>query len=201
MAEIDLVHKQQLLNDASDEVEKKFALHFRHVNVRKSISLLLMRLITLEIITAVAVIIFHYLLINVENLNNPSVPTITFNLYLFLPLVFLKLVLICYVILEWHEEYYEISATEVSHYRGYIFKHHEVIKLEHIASVKLEQGILGRVFNYGTIRLHSWYLNTDYFLYQIHNPNKYEHVLGEFTPKADRMKKVIREHIITKDSD
>lgn len=191
-----MIHKRELIK--KENISEKH-LDFTHVNVRQSISLLLMKLMVFELIAAVGVIVFHTLLFAARNMQQSTTSVIPFNPYIFLVLVLFKLAITAYIILEWHEEYYEISASTVGHYKGYLFKRHEEIKLEHIASVKLEQGLLGRIFNYGTIRLHSWFLGKDYYLYQIHNPRKYEHVLGQLTPLADKMRKVVREHTLEDD--
>lgn len=174
---------------------------FKHVNVRQSIFLLLIKLVTVEVITAVVIIVFHSAMFAIKDLQNSAAPAIPFNIYIFLVLASLKMLLTGYIILEWYDEYYEISTTDVGHRKGFFFKRHETVKLEHLTSVKLEQGIIGKLFNYGTIRVHDWFQNRDYFLYQIHDPRKYERVLVHLMPTADHSRKTIREHVIEEEEE
>ena len=178
--------------------EKKHSslISFKHINVRQSIFLLLLKLITVEVITMIVIIVFHTAMFAIKDYQNSVVPIIPFNMYLFLILAIIKTLLTGYIILEWYDEYYEISVDDVGHNKGFFFKRKERVKLEHLTSLKLEQGLLGKFFNYGTIRLHDWFQNRDYFLYQIHDPKKYEKVLLHLMPTADHSRKTIREHVI-----
>jgi hypothetical protein len=101
-----------------------------------------------------------------------------------------------YIIFEWLEEYYEIYPREVIHKKGIIFKNEQRYILKHIGSVTLLQGIWGRIFNFGTIKLYDWLLGKDTYLYLIHNPIKYHAVLKELLTETDKEKEVFREHVI-----
>lgn len=156
---------------------------FDHVNVRHSIALLLFKLVVVELILGAsffAVTIFF-----------PSV-----SVYVFGAAVILKILFTIYIIVDWLDEYYEISETEIGHRKGTFIKHSENVKLEHLTSLRMEQGFLGKMFNYGTIQVHDWFRGRDYFLYQIHNPKKYEAVLTKLMPKADHTRKTARTHLI-----
>ncbi len=99
----------------------------------------------------------------------------------------------------WLEEYYEISDHSIMHRKGFLFKKEEEISFKHIRAVKLEQGLLGRILNFGTIVLHDWDMRRDFILYQIHNPNRYKQVLVDLIPNVDVDKITLREHIIEPD--
>lgn len=192
---MDLIHKQELIKERNQTAGKSSGLLFTHVNIRKSISLLLMKLVVIELIALVLIIVFYVLLLSAQTIQ-PVSPLLVFNPLIFSFFILGKLILMIYVVHDWHEEYYEISAQTVAHFKGDIFRRREVVRLDHIGSIKMEQGLFGRLFNFGTIRLHNWFLNRDYFLYQIHNPKKYEHLLEKLLPRADRMEKFVREHIV-----
>lgn len=174
---------------------------FKHINVRQSIFLLLLKLIIVEVIAVTVVIVFHTAMFVIKDYQSATTPIIPFNVYVFMCLAVLKMLLTGYIILGWYDEYYEISATMVGHKKGFFVKRHEQVKLEHLTSVKLEQGLLGRLFNCGTIRVHDWFRNKDYYLYQIHNPKKYERVLVRLMPTADHSSKTIRDRIIEEEKE
>lgn len=200
MDTLNVAHKRELIEQSRPNGNANGKeLHFKHVNVRQSITLLLIKLMVFELISAVCVVIFHLTIINLRIYDPTVIPRFSFHLSIFLILVAIKIFITSYIILEWHEEYYEISAHSIGHYRGYLFKRHENISFKHIASIKLEQDLLGKAFNYGTIRLHSWFLGKDYFLYQIHNPFKYLKVLEDQLPGIDKMTKTIRDRAIIED--
>lgn len=174
---------------------------FDHINIRRSISILLFKLVVVELVAAVLVVAFHGSMAAIETYQNAAEPIFSFNVYVFSVLVLIKMAVAAYVILDWLDEYYEISATDISHKSGTIWKRHERVKLEHISSLKLEQGVFGKLFNYGTIRLNDWFRKRDYYLYQIHNPGKYEKTLARLLPDADHIRKTIREHVIEEEED
>ncbi|MBI1863068.1 PH domain-containing protein [Candidatus Microgenomates bacterium] len=188
--------EQDISNIVSEDKKTHPSLiSFKHINIRQSIFLLLLKLVTLEVITATIIIVFHVVMFAIKDYQGTGSPLVTFNVYIFVILSILKTLLTGYIILEWYDEYYELSGTDVGHKKGFFIKRHEQVKLEHLTSVKMEQGFFGRIFNFGTIRVHDWFQNKDYFLYQIHNPVKYERVLLHLMPTADHSRKIIRDHV------
>lgn len=170
-----------------------------HVTIRQSISFLVLKLILLEAFAAGAVIAFHSLFLSttiadvVSNINGTFT---VFNVFIFLILVIIKTAFVVFIILQWLNEYYEITPKEVIHKSGLIFRREERHTLNHLGSIELEQNLFGKVFNYGTIKLYNWTIEKYVTLYLIHNPLKYHHILQTLLPDADKGKSVVREHII-----
>ena len=65
-----------------------------------------------------------------------------------------------------------------------------------MGSITLEQGLLGRIFNFGSLKLFDWALEENIHIYLIHSPLKYHHILETLVPEADREKNVFRERVI-----
>lgn len=101
-----------------------------------------------------------------------------------------------YVIVTWLEEYYELTPTEVIHKKGFLFRQEERYTLDHIGSITIEQGLFGRIFNFGSLKLFDWALEENIYIYLIHSPRKYHNILETLIPEADREEKVFREKII-----
>lgn len=170
-----------------------------HVTIRQSISILLLRLVLVEILSAVSVIIFHTLTIstNITDIaGNINDNFSLFNIPIFLLLVFIKTCLMAFIIIQWVSEYYEITPKEIIYKRGFIFKKEQRHKIDHLSSLEIDQGILGKIFNYGTIKLFNWSTEKNLSFYLIHNPMKYHHILQTLLPSADKEEKIFRTHLI-----
>lgn len=187
---------------ASSKETKPDRIFVNQINVRQSIFFLLLKLILMEIAAAASVIIlFSYFVSTVAtevSNNNPGNISL-FNIPIFLILVVIKIALVIYVIVEWFNEYYVITTTEVIHKKGLFMKREQRHTLEHLGSLNIEQGALGRIFNYGTLRLYNWVLEKNYDLYLVHDPRRYHLILKGLLPKTDAEKKVFREHLIYSD--
>ncbi len=169
-----------------------------HINIRLSISILLLKLILLEIIAAVLIIIFHASLYEFDGERLAEMGIKIFNIPFFLVLVLLKILLTVIVILQWLNEYYEITKTIIYHRKGLIFKTEEKYFLEKIALVEVKQSLLGKILNFGTISLYDEKGNKYEELYLIHNPLRYAKVIEDLLPKAEIRKQIVREHLIEK---
>lgn len=173
---------------------KESTITVTHITVRQSIFFLVLKLLFLEAVAALAIIAFHLVLARYSTyaLSDLSI----FNIPVFVLLVLTKTIFMIYVIVSWLEEYYEISPTEVVHRKGFLFRREEVYTLDHIGSITLEQGLFGRIFNFGSLKLFDWALEETVYIYLIHSPLKYHHILETLLPEVDREKKVFRERVI-----
>lgn len=170
-----------------------------HVNVRLSISLLLLKLLFVEVVAAASVIFFYSVLLPYEGMLFQNVGMGFFNLPFYVALVIVKTFITFFIILQWLNEYYEITSTVLYHRRGLLFKVEEQYPLENMQRLEIFQSFFGKLFNYGTISLYDprrkWYEDMSY----IHNPMRYAKILEDLIPSADVRKSVLREHILEKD--
>jgi uncharacterized membrane protein YdbT with pleckstrin-like domain len=168
-----------------------------HVTIRQSIFFLHLKLVAIEILEALAIIVFYTLFIQAPLKQQISQNIMIVNIPLFVSLVILKLSITIFVILQWLNEYYEIKPEVVVFKKGFIFKQEKRFLLKHIGAVTLEQGIFGRAFNFGTLKLFNWTSEKEEYLYLIHNPEKYQKILEDLTPEADEEKDTIRKGILS----
>lgn len=192
MANLDF--KEKMLGVVKIDDKKKIVV--THITIRQSIFFLHLRLITIEVIAAFAIILVHSILLGTDIKTNIGDNIISFNIPIFIILVMIKTFFAVFVIIQWLNEYYEITGHDVLHRKGLIFKREERTILEHIGSVDIEQGFFGRIFNFGTIKLFNWASEKEVYLYLIHNPLKYLHILEDLVPQTDREKKIFREHVL-----
>ena len=174
--------------------EQKIAV--THLTIRQSIFFMIMKLLVLEVFAAFGIVCLHLYFYSTKLPDEVIKSFIVFGMPVFIILVIIKTVFMSNIIIQWLEEYYEITPTEVVHKRVLIFKKEDRYSLEHIRSIGLSQGILGRIFNYGNLTLHDWLKDKYIYLYLIHSPKKYYQVLLSLLPEADTDKQVFREHII-----
>lgn len=175
---------QRTIEDILPTSDEK--IYVPNINVRQSIFVLLLKIIAIEIIVSIAEIIFQTTFIF-------STGT---NVTLVVLLIIAKIVLAIYVIAQWFNEYYLITQKEIIHKKGLFFKDEDRYVLSHIGRIEVDQNILGKIFNYGTVKLFNWIQEKEYRLYLIHDPIKYHNILKGLLPKADAEKKIFREHLI-----
>lgn len=86
---------------------------------------------------------------------------------------------IFYRILKWFCRYYEMTDKEVVLHKGLIFQERRYYSLDKVESVVVQQSLLGRFLNYGTIHLTLYYSDApiDVCLDDVPHPNRYEKIL------------------------
>jgi len=186
-----MIKNQDTIFALEHEGEKKITV----VTIRESIVFLLLKLLALDMIAIIFVLIFFspFLIpIAVET----KLQLVSYNFAYFSVLAFIKIFLTTFIILRWLNDNYEITPEVLIHKRGIIWQKEERYKLVHVKSFGLEQGILGKIFNYGTLRFYDWFLRKDYAIYLIHNPRKYLRILEDLLPYSDEIKATLREHFI-----
>lgn len=173
-----------------------------HVNVRQSIVFLITKLIVLDVLaTFIALVFFSPLIIPLSIEIKTQI--ITYNILYFGLLLFGKIALTLFIVLEWLNEYYEITPTKIFYRRGIIWRKEDAydisLKSTRITSIGIQQGLMGRTFNYGTLFFYDRGVYKYYYLYYIHNPLRYLEILHTLLPNADIEKELIREHIRDKE--
>jgi len=175
--------------------KKKEMLTVSHVNVRVSIVFLLLKLVLLDILAAFFVILFFSAL---SFAQLPSeVRLFIFSQYTiyFILLAVFKVAMTIFLVIQWLNEYYEITSTRIHYRRGIIWRREDVYEFMNIRSIGLKQSIFGKIFSFGTLYFYSRSTYKYYYLNDIHNPLRYLNVLHSLLPDVDIEKDLIREHI------
>lgn len=190
---MDTPNRTEKVNKLYDDTKGK--IYVTNISIHQSIFFLLLKLLAIEIIAAIGVIAFHWFILSTYIFTNTPSSLQIFTIPFFIVLVLLKIFIMGYVIIQWLEEYYEISPREVIHRKGLFFKKEQRFTLKHLGKVTVQQNLLGRIFNYGSLTLYDWVTENNVELYLIHNPLKYHRILEEIAPEADLEKIITREHI------
>lgn len=143
--------------------------------VRKSIVVLINKIVMLQVI-----VILLYIGLRLSKLwlfqqifSETDFHQINFwlGLMVFLILTVSQLVAIVALILEWQHEYYEARKDVIVHTRGVLKKKEDIYSLKTVEAGNVEQSLIGKFLNYGTIRIYSPVLNREYFLRDIPDPH------------------------------
>ena len=177
----------------NDKDEKKIVV--THINVRVSIVFLLLKLIALDILATVGVLFFFGVL-SIEQLPHETWWFIfSNNVGFFITLATVKILLTLFVVLQWLNEYYEITPTSILYRRGILWRRDDTYNLAKVNALGIQQGIFGKIFNYGTIFFYDVGVFKYYNLNYIHNPLRYLNILHSILPDVDIEKEVVREHV------
>ena len=87
------------------------------------------------------------------------------------------------IIARWVTEFYVIKNDSLTYRMGVFFKHKRVLLIRQIVEVVLIQHLMGRIFNYGTIKVITSQALEGVFIKRVENPNKYFKVLRELSVK------------------
>lgn len=174
---------------------KKKVIFVSNINIRQSIAILLAKLIFLELIASITFLIFHPVLFS-SQLSNVAPFIDLYSSRLFILAVLIKMIFTIYIVLAWLNEYYEVTPKLVRHKKGILFVHKEQLALEDIQSISLHQGLIGKIFNFGTLSLFDWKWRKHEYLYDIHNPTKYMEIIEDLLPGIDEERDIfISEHV------
>lgn len=170
-----------------------------HVNVRVSIVFLLLKLVLLDIIAAFFVIFFF------GALSVASIPTevrlfiFSQNMIYFVLLAVVKVIITVYIVIQWLNEYYEITPTNIHYRRGIIWRREDIYEFKNVRTVGIQQGVLGRIFSFGTLFFYDRAVYKYYYLHDIHNPSRYLNILRRIVPGAELEREVVLERFHDKD--
>lgn len=165
-----------------------------HINVRQSISILLAKIVVLDLIAAACISVFFTVLCQFKPNYSFFDKLLTYNTFFFVFLGASKIYYTVYVTLLWLNEYYEVMPSEILHKRGLFWRKEQLYALKYVRTLKLTQGFLGRIFNYGTISLFDIRKNKFFDLYLIHDPHRYLHILEKILGNPHEEKRVFKAH-------
>ena len=174
-------------------------IYMSHVNVRQSISILLAKVIVLDIIAATCIIIFFTALCEFTPFSSYTDRLVSYNTVFFILLGFLKFYFTSYVILLWLNEYYEIMPDMVVHKKGLLWRKEQHYALKYVRTVRLSQSLLGKLFNFGTISLYDIRKNKFLDLYLIHDPHRCLRILEQLIVSPHEEKRIIKGHLFGED--
>lgn len=156
-----------------------------HLNIRQSITILLAKLITIDVVVAALVIGFYWLLSLIgDYFELDTWHTFIFLLGFILAGIF-KISITVWVVLLWLNEYYEITPEYIYHKKGLIFRTTQEYRIDQVRRIEIKDSFLGEIFNFATITFFDIRLNKTIDFYLIHNPTRYINILKQIKPTIE----------------
>lgn len=162
--------------------KKKKNITVNHVNIRLSISVLLSKLIFVELVAGTILIVWRSILVFIVRDVSILHAILLYGLPILIILVLIKAGITIFLITEWLNEYYEISADKIIYRRGIFFRKVEEFPLADVKFVEVQMGTIGKMLNFGSITLYNYRSVRLKQMYLIHNPNRYAHVIEDQVP-------------------
>ena len=151
--------------------------------VRESTVLLVLRVVILMILADAIYLLIRLLALDL-NPNWFPRRDITLFFFLFLSRLYLIQALIVAVIIAvWSHRYYLIAGDKITEVGGVVSRKERIYELKNAKSVKLSQGILGRIFHYGTVFV------------TITSPNMSEEVILTNIPEAEAVADYLKQFL------
>jgi membrane protein YdbS with pleckstrin-like domain len=174
--------------------EEQKRIYVTHVNIRLSIFFLLLKLIAIEFFAGTLIVFWHLsMAVYVKTVETMQL-IVQYGIPILIFLVTLKLFITGFIIMQWLNEYYEISATKIIYRRGILFRKADDYPIHDIKFIEVDQGFFGQMFNFGTVTLLNLRRVKYAEMYLIHNPLRYARVVEELVPGLVEKKKLIRRH-------
>lgn len=114
-----------------------------------------------------------------------------YGLTLLFILSMIQMVVIIIAVLRWFNNYYEIHEHEIIERRDLFSIHENTHSFRNFSAISITQGIIGRIFNFGTIKLYHPLLGHSITMKKISSPLKFERMLKEKLPKGGSENMVI----------
>jgi len=156
-----------------------------YLNVRQSIAILLTKLVLADLMLGLLIIGFYFIFVQTGEFIRFAADNMLIFLTIFGIMGACKIFLSIYVILEWLNEYYEITPEHIVHRKGIIFRKRETYNLEKIRTIDVQDSFLGELFNFATITFYDIRLEKYLDMYLIHNPKRYEKILKSIKPDLE----------------
>ena len=151
-----------------------------HINFRTSIVLLVRKLLLVETGE-----LFLFTLIRFIFSLGPRaiyLDFLTAEFSIFVLFILIKSIISAYFIFSWVNDYYELTPTSITHWRGIFFRRQQKYLFSQLKSLALDQSLLGKWWNYGTIVLFDQKLRGHFYLEFVHNPLKCLRILKALFP-------------------
>lgn len=172
-----------------------------HINVRQSITLLLTKIMVTDFIAAMTIMTLFSALCHFAPNVSYTQRILSYNTSFFVFLGLMKILFTLYIILLWLNDYYEVMPEKVIHKSGVIWRTEQEYELEYVRTIKISQGLFGRIFDFGTIGLYDIRKNLVFDMYLIHDPHRYLHILEHLVKNPHEEKHIIRGHFFGEELD
>ncbi len=140
-----------------------------YFELRQNLVILFAKVFVLEVALSLLFLVVRAVY---QSFFDVSLDTTTLDFFIvYLVLQFINICAIMIVAVLWTNKFYRISPDSVSAHEGWISKKTDIISMRTISSVNLKQSFIGRIFNYGTIRVECMFSHQVIYIRHITKPH------------------------------
>lgn len=151
--------------------------------LRESTVLLVLRVVFLMILADTIYLLIRLLALDLRSNWFPRRDITLFFLLFLSSLYLIQAFIVAVIIAVWSHRYYLITGDKITEVGGVVSRKERIYELKNAKSVKLSRGILGRIFNYGTVFV------------AITSPNMSEEVILTNIPEAEAVEDYIKQFL------
>ncbi len=176
-------------------------LYLTYYNIRHSISVLLFKIVLIDFLAGAFHVSIYFALVKGEHFMNYTFTDNPISLLVYAIIIASQVFLTSYIVLQWLNEYYEITPDEIVHKNGIIFKKIDKYRFDNVRAISISENFIGELLNLGTITLYDIRMQKYLDMYLIHNPRRYFKVIKAMKPNIEYKKEETIVPLLTKDEE
>jgi len=154
----------------------------RKIVLRESIFLIILRIIFTQAIFGLSLFLLSFLSSFLSSFLETSLLSGFYFIILVVGLL-INIGIVFFIALKWNFEYTEISNEGVIKHSGILHRKEQKYACNFVEGAKLEQSLLGLMFNYGTIELYDPALKEQVYIMNITDPKSFSEVIQDIISK------------------
>lgn len=158
--------------------------------IRKSPAILVIRIVTAEVITELMYSLFHFALYNYVGQTETNIAMLSGLLNIAMSVV--AVCLFAIIVALWAAEGVLITKDELIYKYGVINERRRSYPYTNMQRIEVQQGILGKMLNFGTISVHLPVLSEDISFRDMSNPHDFADRLKGSIIKPSRQQYLIK---------
>jgi len=132
----------------------------------------------------VAIVHLCFVLITTVFFIFTSAPDVWSFLTVLLAVGFVEMIVLFYAVIRWHNHYNMLRSDRILTSRGVFLRRQRLFAIKNIESISVRQGIIGKIFNFGTLHLYAPTLNHQIKMLGVNDPCHKEKIIEELLPNA-----------------
>ncbi len=140
--------------------------------IRKSATVLLLRLVTFEILAGSLYLLLRIGLRYLDIQFDTAFTLDPLSIVKSLSFIIVEIAVVGFIILEWVNNYYILTPYEIKCIMGIFSRREANYSIKNLQSVSYEQGVIGRLFNFGNVKAFSPALSKEIFLTEVTSPKQ-----------------------------
>jgi len=96
-----------------------------------------------------------------------------------------QMIIIVIIVLRWYNSYCEIREDDIIERHGFISTRENTHSYRNFSAISISQGVIGRIFNFGNVKLFNPALDHKLVIKRVSSPTRYMKLLSERLPKTN----------------